>query len=218
MSPRMKGLRILIAEDHEVIRRGIRSMLEDRSEWRVCGEAATVAETIQRTRTLQPDLVLLDVTMPDMEAAEAIPHILNVCPTVKIVALAMLESAELAANALAAGANGLALKSEPASDLVLTVQNTINNQPFLSPAAVTMIQSQLGRLRTTAVTPAGLTPRELEILEALAKGRSNKELARTLGISVKTVSAHRTNIMRKLKLRNYSSLVQFAIRNGVIDG
>ena len=123
----------------------------------------------------------------------------------------------MAANALAAGANGLALKSEPASDLVLTVQNTINNQPFLSPAAVTMIQSQLGRLRTTAVTPAGLTPRELEILEALAKGRSNKELARTLGISVKTVSAHRTNIMRKLKLRNYSSLVQFAIRNGFID-
>src|SRR5450755_3951228 len=95
-SPCMKRLRILIAEDHEVVRRGIRSLLEDRPEWTICGEAATSAETIEKTKTLRPDLLLLDVTMPDMEAAKAIPQIIHVCPTVKIVALAMQDSAESA--------------------------------------------------------------------------------------------------------------------------
>ena len=174
MSSSMKGLRILIAEDYEVIRRGIRSMLEDLAGWKVCGEAATIAETIQKTGTLQPDLVLLDVTMPDMDTARAVAQIFNVCPAVKIVALAMQESAELAAKALAAGANGLALKSETAGNFVTTVQNIISNQPFLSPAAVTMIQSQLGRLRAAAATPTGLTSQELGILEAFARGGGDK--------------------------------------------
>jgi DNA-binding NarL/FixJ family response regulator len=213
----MKGLRILIAEDHEVVRRGIRCLLEDRPEWKICGEAATSAETIEKTKTLRPDLLLLDVTMPDMDAAKAIPQIISVCPTVKIVALAMQDSAESAASALAAGADGLALKSEPASDLLLTVQHIGNGQPFLSPAAVTMIGRQLARPGTSGTTLGDLTPRESEVLKLLALGRSNKELAESLGISVKTVNAHRANIMRKLKLYNYSSLVQFAIRHGVIE-
>jgi len=210
-------LRILIAADHEVVRRGMRSLLEERRQWRICGEAATAVETIRKMKTLCPDLLLLDLAMPDMEATKAIPQIINICPNVKIVALGMQGFAELAAKALAAGASGLALKSDTASDLVLTVRSMKNNQPYLSPAAVTMIRSALARPRTSGPTPTDLTMREFEILELLARGRSNKEVASALGISVKTVNAHRTNITRKLKFRSYSDLVQFAIRHGVIE-
>jgi signal transduction histidine kinase len=183
----MKGLRILIAEDHEVVRRGIRCLLEDRPEWKICGEAVTVEETIEKTKTLRPDLLLLDVTMPDMDAVKAIPQIIDVCPTVKIVALAMQESAESAANALAAGADGLALKSEPASDLLLTVQHIGNGQPFLSPAAVTMIGRQLLAPRIPVPTPGDLTPRDVAILESMVRGSNNE----APGSKAKTLNAHR---------------------------
>ena len=134
-----KGTRILIAEDFEVIRRGIRSVIEGRPQWTVCGEARTGAETIEKTRVLRPDLLLLDVTMPDMEATKAIQQIIEIYPPVKIVALATQESAELGANALAAGASGLALKSDAAAELVLTVERISTGRPFFSPGAVTMI-------------------------------------------------------------------------------
>jgi len=117
MSRRTKGLRILVAESEDILRRGMRSLLEDQPEWKICGEAETGAETIEKTKALQPGLFLLDVTMPDMEAAQAIPKILDACPTVKIVALAEQVSAELAVDALAAGASGVALKSEAATNL-----------------------------------------------------------------------------------------------------
>jgi DNA-binding NarL/FixJ family response regulator len=217
MSRGVKGLRILIADDHEVFRRGIRCMLEDQPDWKICGEAATGGETIEKTRALRPDLVLLDVAMPDMDAANAILQILSVCPRVKIVALAVHDSGELATKALAAGASGLALKSDAARDLVLTVRNIENNQPFLSPAAVTMIRSRLVAQQTTGPTPANLTAREIEVLQGLARGQSNKALAAALHISVKTVNAHRSNIMRKLQLRSNSELIHFAIRHGFID-
>src|SRR5258708_10581380 len=120
MNRRAKGLRILTAVDHELVRRGVRSFLESRPEWKICGEAATCAETIEKTKTLQPDLLLLDVTMPGVAPAKTIPQIIIFCSKVKIVALATEDSAELAASALPASANGLALNSEPASDLTRT--------------------------------------------------------------------------------------------------
>jgi DNA-binding NarL/FixJ family response regulator len=212
-----KGMRILIAEDFEVIRRGIRSLLERRPQWTVCGEARTGAETIEKTKALRPDLLVLDVTMPDMMASDIIPHVLRHCPAVKIVAMAMEESAELAAQALTAGADGLVLKSEPASDLVQAVKNVAGAQYFLSPAAITMIRSQLARPPAPRPLASDLSPREFEVFESLARGSSSKELAATLGISLKTVSAHRSNIMRKLGLRSYSALVQFAIQHGVVE-
>lgn len=213
----MSGLRILIADDHEVVRRGIRSMLEERRAWRVCGEAATCGETIDKTRTLRPDVLLLDVTMPDRDAAAAIPDIVDVCPTVKIVALTLPDSAELAARALAAGASGLALKSDSAADLVLAVQSVGKNSPFLSPAAVKLVQGQLATARPSGPQPSDLTPRELDILRLLAKGRGNEEVATILDVSVKTVYAHRANVMRTLKLRTYSDLIQFAIRHKILE-
>ena len=208
----MGKLRILIADGHDVFRRGVRSLVEDREEWSVCGEAASGVETIEKTRMLCPDLLLLDITMPDLDAAKAIPRIIHLCPTVKIIALTTGDAAELAAEALAAGVSGLALKSEETCEILLTVQRIIKNRPFLSAGAVMMIRNQLARPRTTEPSLADLTPREVEILRSMAREPNNKAIAVALGISVKTLSAHRANIMRTLKLHTYSELVQFAIR------
>jgi len=227
----MNKLRILIADKQDVFRRGIRSLLETVPEWDVCGEAATSSETIELTSALRPELLLLDVAMPGLDPAKAIPQIVDSCPTVKILALAVQDSAELAANALAAGANGLALKSESASELVLTVQEVGGGRPFLSAGAVTIIRRQLARIqhqlariqhpvarpRATEPAWADLSPREVEVLTSLARGRSSKEIAGAFGISVKTISAHRANIMRTLNLRSYNDLVQFAVRSGIIE-
>jgi two-component system response regulator NreC len=214
----LRKLRILIAEDSEVVRRGLRSLLEDQPEWNIIGEPATSSEAIEKTKTLRPDLLLLDVTMPDVEPEKAIPQIINACPTVKIIALVTKDSSESAANALVAGAKGLVLKSDAASEVVRTVQHVGDNLPFLSPAAVTLIANQLAKHQTAGPIPADLTTRELEVLVALARGASNKEAAAMLGISIKTVNSHRNNIMQKLKLRNYRSLVHFAIREGLLKG
>lgn len=214
----LRKLRILIAEDSEVVRRGLRSLLEDHLEWNIIGESATSAEAIEKTKTLRPDLLLLDVTMPDVELEKAIPQIIDACPTVKIIALATKDSSESAANALVAGAKGLVLKSEAASEVVRTVKHVGDNQPFLSPAAVMLIGNQLAKHQTAGPIPADLTTRELQVLVALARGASNKEVAATLGISIKTVNSHRNNIMQKLKLRSYRSLVHFAIRQGLLKG
>jgi two-component system invasion response regulator UvrY len=213
----VKGPRLLIADDHEVIRLGLRRLFERLPEWDVCGEAATGGETLEKSRSLRPDILLLDVGLPDMDVKDTIPEILGICPAVKIVALAMRGSGHLAAKAMAAGATSLALKSDAASDLILTVRSIWQNKPFLSPGAVGMIRSQLAQTTAAGPMPADLTPRELESLKLLATGRSNKEVAAALNISVKTVDAYRTQIMRKLELRSYSELVQFAIRHKLIE-
>jgi DNA-binding NarL/FixJ family response regulator len=215
VSRRANGLRILIAEGEDIVRRGVRSLLQGRTDWKICGEAVSARETMEKTKVLQPDLLVLELAMPDMEAAKAIPKIIEVCPMVRVVALATQDSPVLAANALGAGATGVALKSEAASELLLTVDKVAKGQCYLSPAAVNLIKSYLAK-RGAAPRPADLSSRELQVLECLARGQSNKVLAAALGISVKTVNAHRSNIMRKLTLHSYSDLIQFAIRHGII--
>jgi DNA-binding NarL/FixJ family response regulator len=210
-------LRILISADPELVRLGIRTVLEEKGKWTVCGEAATAAESIDKAKKFCPDILLLDVTLPDMNAAEAIPAIMEACPITKIVALASHDSGEHAARALAAGAIGLVLKSDGANDLRTAVQNIGKSQPFLSPGAVRILQIQLARDRTAESIPIDLTARELEVLKLLAAGRSHKEVGATLKIQVKTVDAHRANIMRKTRLNTYSALVQFAIRHKLIE-
>jgi DNA-binding NarL/FixJ family response regulator len=135
----------------------------------------------------------------------------------QIVALASKDSKGLAARVLAEGASGLALTSDPVVDLVLTEQSVGMSKPLLSPAAVTMIRSQLAQPQASGPKLNDLTPRELEILESLAKGRTDREVAAALSISVKTVNVHRANIMWKLELRNYSDVIRFAIRNNLIE-
>jgi DNA-binding NarL/FixJ family response regulator len=213
----MSLLSILIADDHEVVRRGIRTLFEVRPEWRICGEAATGREAIEKTRNLCPDIVLLDITMPDIDGLEAIPQILEVCPTAKVLILTMHDSGEMATRALAAGASGLVLKSDAGRDLVQAVQAVDKEQPFLSPAVTKIILGHLVKTNCPGPSPNDLTPRELEIVKLLAQGRSNKEAAVAFEISVKTVDAHRTNIMRKLNLKTFSDLIYFAIRHKIVE-
>jgi DNA-binding NarL/FixJ family response regulator len=213
----MKPLRILIADDHEVVRRGVRTLLEGQPEWEVCGEASTGREAIENVRSLCPDLVILDIAMPDMDGLEAIPNILNACPAVKILVLTMHDSPEAATNVLAAGAAGLVLKSDATHDLVMAVQAIAKGKPFLSPAVTDIIVGQLVKTAKPGPSPSDLTPRELEILKLLAQGQSHKEIGFALDISVKTVDAHRTNIMRKLSLNTLSDLIRFAIRHKIVD-
>ena len=207
---------LLIADEYEVVRCGIRSLLKQ-TDWLICGETASGAETVARARELQPDLVLFDVTLPDMGAGPTVAAIFEVCPATRIVALAPDNAGEQAASALAAGATGLAMKSDSTSSLLLTVESVGKGSPFLSPAAIRLIQGQLATTRHTGTRPATLTPREREVLKLLAAGLSNKELATTLEVSVKTVHVHRANLMRKLELRSYRELIQFAIRNKLIE-
>ena len=213
----MKPLSILIADDHEVFRRGVRTVLDVRPEWKICGEAATGREAIEKAKKLHPDLMLLDLTMPETDGLEAIPQILSVSPNTKILVLTMHDSGEMAVRVLAAGASGLVLKSDAARYLVRAVQAIDKDQPFLSPAVTRIMLNQLAKTSQPGPSPGDLTPRERDILKLLALGRSNKEVATALQISVKTVDVHRANIMRKLKLPTYSDLIQFAIRHKIIE-
>jgi len=213
----MKQLSILIADDHPVVRRGIRTLLEVRSDWTICGEAATGSEAIEMTRTFHPDLVLLDLAMPGMGGLEAIPQILGISPGPKILVLTVNDSGEKAAQVLAAGASGLVLKSDAASDMVQAIEAIEKDQLFLSPAVARIILGQLTKTSVPVPSCDDITPRELEVLKLLALGRGNKEVAVSLGISVKTVDVHRANIMHKLNLSTYSDLIQFAIRHKIIE-
>jgi DNA-binding NarL/FixJ family response regulator len=209
-------LKIFIAEEYPVLRQGIRTLIEEQPEWKVCGETANGGEVIEKITSLHPDVLLLDVSLPNMDTARAISQIMAVCPAVKIIALAAPGAGEPAAKALAAGAIGLAMKSDTASDFLAALHNIEDSRPFLSSASVTLFRSPLAKNRNSEAMPNDLTPRELGVLRLLAKGLTNREVAASLDISVKTVDVHRANIMRKLDLATYSDLIQFAIRYKLI--
>ncbi len=213
----MAKKRILIADDHEVVRRGIRTLLETHSEWEICGEAATVQEAIAKAARLRPDMVLLDITMPDTTGLEAIPEMLKAQPKVKILVLTMHDSGQMASRVLAAGASGLVLKSDAARDLILALEAIGKNKAFLSPKVTRILVNELRKTSEVESPINVLTSRETEVLKLVAEGRSNKEVAGALGISPRTVDAHRARIMDKLQLRTLSDLVHFAIRHKLVE-
>ena len=212
----MGRMRILVADDHEVFRNGIRTLLENRSQWEICGEARTGREAVAKTMRLKPDVVLLDITMPDLSGLEATPEILKAHPQTKILVLTMHDSGRMASTVLAAGASGLVLKSDAAHDLILALEALSKNKLFLSPQVTKILVNEI-RQNQAAPSPDLLTSREIEVLNCLANGKSNKEVAARLGISPRTVDAHRAHIMDKLHVRTLSELVHFAIRHKIVD-
>lgn len=213
----MSKLRILVVDDFELVRRGVRALLEARPEWRICGEAAFGREAVEKVRRLAPDLMVLDSSMPDLDALEVTREVLKAHPQTEILILCGTDLREEATQLLAAGARGLVLKSDAAHDLVLAVEALSQHKPFLSPRVTELVLRTHTQMAETDSSPRRLTAREREVLKLLAEGNSNKEAARILGISRKTVEAHRANLMRKLKLRSVAGLVHFAIRNKIVE-
>lgn len=216
----MTQVRILVADDHEVVRHGVRSLLESQPGWEVCGEAVTGREAVEQATRLAPDVVILDVGMPGLNGLDAARQIIKAVPHTEILILTMHDSAQLIHEVLAAGVRGYVLKSDAGRDLVAAVDALCRHKPFFGPsvAGVVLEGYRKGTDGGAAVTAGDpLTRREREVLQLLAEGRSNKEVAVALGISVKTAETHRTNVMRKLDLHSVGELVRYAIRNKIIE-
>jgi DNA-binding NarL/FixJ family response regulator len=214
------SLRILVVDDHAVVRRGVRSLLESQEGWEVCGEATTGRDAVEQSRTLRPDVVVMDLSLPELNGLDATRQILKDWPGVEVLVLTMHHSEELARDVLRAGARGYIMKSDADENLIAAVDTLRQHKPFLTSAVTGFVLDDFVRRGDAAqadLSPVGVTSREREIIQLLAEGRSNKEAASTLGISVKTIEAHRSNIMRKLRLRTVSDLVRYAIRNKMVQ-
>ena len=216
----MMPLRILVVDDHAVVRRGVRSLLESHEGWEVCGEATTGRDAVAQNLRLRPDVVVMDLSLRELNGLDATRQILKDAPETEVLVLTMHHSEELARDVLQAGARGFVLKSDADENLITAVDSLRQHKPFLTSTVTEFVLDhfvQRGDASHNDPAPAGVTAREREIVQLVAEGRSNKEAAATLGLSVKTVEAHRMNIMRKLHLRSASDLVRYAIRNKIVQ-
>lgn len=217
----MKTLRILIVDDHDLIRRGIRTLIETHAGWEVCGEAQTGREAIAQAEALKPDIVIMDISMPDLNGVEAAKRIRKILPGTEVLILSMHYSDQLIREIVESGVRGYIVKSDSDRDLIIAVETLSHHKPFLTPRATEVILSKFNGIGTSAELPETvrdrLTSREREIVQLLAEGKSSKEVATSLGISVKTAETHRANIMRKLQLHTVSELVRYAVRNQIIE-
>jgi len=211
----MKPLRILLADDHEMVRKGLRATIEDHPGWEVCGEARTGREAVARAVDLRPDIVVMDFAMPELNGMEAARQIREQLPRVEVLVLTMHDSEKLVREVLAAGARGYLLKTDAADALVHALEALSQHQPyFSSKAAAIVLQGYLNPETRQSLEP---TPREREILQLIAEGKATKEIAEVLGISVKTAETHRTNVMRKLNLHSTADVVRYAVRNHLVQ-
>ena len=212
-------LRILVVDDHAVVRRGVRSLLESHDGWEVCGEATTGRDAVEQSRRLRPDVVVMDLSLPELNGLDATRQILKDAPDTEVLVLTMHHSEELAREVLQAGARGYVLKADADESLITAVDTLRQHKPFLTSTVTEFVLDDYVRRGDAQndSAPVAVTAREREIIQLVAEGQSNKAAAVTLGISVKTIEAHRANIMRKLHLRSVSDLVRYAIRNRISE-
>lgn len=211
----MRELRILIVEDFPIIRYGLRKLVEAQRGWKICSEAATGRAALQKVKKLKPEIVLLDLTLPDIRGVEAVPEIVEIHDQAGILVLSDYESGAIIRRAVASGARGLILKSDGFRDVVRGVQALARGKSFQSRrAAELMKESSSAEMRSGY--QFSVTTRELQILKLLAEGKTNKEVGAALTVSVRTVEAHRASLMRKLELGSLTDLIYFAIRNGIV--
>ena len=217
--------RILIADDHEVARRGIRALLETHPNWEVCAEASDGREAVELAATTNPDLVLLDIGMPNLNGLEAARQILAATPDVPILILTMHDSDNVVREVLRAGARGFLLKSDAGRDLVAAVEALQVQRTFFTTRVSQMVLNSFldqgkpdhAAEKNNDVPGDPLTAREREVIQLLAEGKTSKEVAVTLNLSVKTAETHRTNLMRKLGLHSVADLTRYAVRNGIVQ-
>jgi DNA-binding NarL/FixJ family response regulator len=216
----MAPLRILIADDHGIVRRGVRALLESQSGWRVCGEAATGAEAVCKARQLKPDVIVMDITMPELSGWEATRQIRAQVPGATVLILSMHETGQAVREVLKAGAQGYVLKSDLDRNLIAAVRALGHGERFFSQKVSEIVIEDYLSPESVRREADGqlLTARQRDVVRLLAEGKTNKEVATELGISVKTAEAHRTNVMQRLKLRSFSDLVRYAVRQGIVNG
>lgn len=215
--PPMK--RILIADDHEMVRQGLRTVLEKHPGWVVCGEAATGREAVAQTAELQPDVLVLDFTMPELNGLEVTRQVRAAQPDTEVLILTMHESAQLAREILAAGARGFVFKSDAGRTLVTAIEHLLKHEPYCTSSLPTPVRESYQYPpppEAPVFSPSRLTPRERETVRLIAEGHSTKQVADVLGLSIRTVETHRANLMRKLGLHSASELVRYALREKIV--
>jgi DNA-binding NarL/FixJ family response regulator len=205
---------ILLADDHNVVRKGVRKTLEEYSDWQVCGEASDGREAVNLALELKPDIVVLDLTMPELNGIEATRQIKKSLPQTEVLIFTMHKTEEMILSAFEAGARGFVLKSKDELELVDAIKAISLHKPFFT---TTVSEALLDNLLRPSPRDSILTDREREVVQLLAEGKSNKEVAVALDISVKTVDAHRATIMNKLEINSIAELVRYAIRNHLIE-
>ena len=215
----MNKIRVLLADDHTILRDGIRALLEDQDDMEVIGEAEDGLATVKMVAKLKPDVVVMDIAMPLLNGLEATRQIHRDYPQVKVLILTMHENEEYIRQVLAAGALGYVLKDAAARELLGAIRTVNQGEAVLSPAITRLVIEDY--LRWGDIRPEdtsnGLTPREREVLQLIAEGYTNKEIAEILSLSAKTIQSHRTNLMNKLDLHDRGELIKYAIQKKIID-
>ena len=216
----IKPVAILIVDDHTVVRRGLRALLETQPGWTICGEASNGTEAVEKAAQQQPEVVILDIGMPEMNGVLATVRIREVAPHARVLVLTMHNGEEVIQSCLEAGAHGYVLKSDAERDLISAIQALVQHKTYFTESATNVVLENLRdkqRDGTEETSGERLTSREQEIVQLLAEGRSNKEVAASLGIATRTVESHRANIMSKLHLGTFSDLMRYAIRKKIVE-
>lgn len=217
----MNTTRVLLVDDHQIVRKGITALLREYPQWEVCGEAGNGREAVAAALQLEPDIVVMDISMPEMNGLEATRQIRQARPGTEVLIFSMHESEQIIRDVLASGARGYMLKSDCVDKLLAALEALRRHEVYFgSRIAEVLLRGYLtgpgdGKLDSAPSGP--LSPREREVVQLLAEGRSNKEVATALAISIKTVETHRSRVMTKLDLHTLSDLVRYAIRNHIIE-
>ena len=211
------SLRILLADDHDVMRQGTRALIERQPGWEVCGVASTGREAVAQANELKPDIVVMDMAMPELNGLDAAVLIKRERPKTEVVMFTAHEEDDLVRDAFEAGLKSVIFKSEAYECLVEAIQSLSQHKPFFSPKIAEILFSKVIEPNPIQNEPGQrLSTREREVVQLVAEGKSNKEVAEALGISIRTAETHRAAILRKLKLDSVASLVRYAIRNKLI--
>lgn len=209
-------LSILLVDDFAVVRRGLRDLLESENGWKVIAEAGTGPQAVELARELRPDITVLDINIPELNGLDAASLILKSVPSTRVLVLSGYHSEDMIDKALRAGVRGYVLKSDAEANLVAAVRALMEGRTFFTHSVSRIMMEQL-RHESESKPKHRLTVREAQVVQLLAEGKSNKEVAHILGISRRTVENHRAQVMTKLGLRSFSELVRYAIRNGMVE-